>query len=242
MFMQHFLLTLRIRFKHLRQRSSRHPFIQTILAVILAGYIRFVHITSRYTIIASDEAQPYLKGDKNAIMVLWHGRLMMASPLKPKGRPLKALVSRHNDGELIARTIAALHVETIRGSSSKGGEKAARNIVRASKNGANIVITPDGPRGPHQKAQGGVIHLARLCDCPIIAFSICSTSQITLKSWDRMKVALPFGRLCAIIGPPMFIDKDSGDSEIEIARVALEKELNDITFQVDSMAAGKNKR
>lgn len=232
-------LYLRERFKSFRQRISRTAFVQRLVALILANYIRLVHLTSRYTIIVPASAEPYFSGEKNAIFAFWHGRLMMVAPFRPKGRDMKVLVSHHNDGELIAMTVSALKVEAIRGSSSSGGSKAARNIVRTFRAGLNIGITPDGPRGPFQTAQAGIIQLARLCDCPIIPVSLSSSLHINLKSWDRMQIALPFGRLVGTVDEPMFIGSEGDDASIERARLLLEQRLNAVTEQADAVASGQ---
>lgn len=232
-------LHLRQQFKSYRQRISRAPHVQRFIAWVLAGHIRFVHATSRFTLVAPESAAPYLSGEKPAIFAFWHGRLMMAAPFRPKSRAMKVLVSHHNDGELIAMTVAALKVGTIRGSSSSGGSKAARNIVRAFRSGHNIGITPDGPRGPFQTAQSGIIQLARLCDCPIIPVSLSGSLHTNMKSWDRMQIAFPFGRLVGTVGEPMFIGPEGDDASIERARLLLEERLNAVTDQADAIASGK---
>ncbi|MBM3618475.1 MAG: DUF374 domain-containing protein [Alphaproteobacteria bacterium] len=232
-------LYLRERFKSYRQRISRTAFVQRLVASVLANYIRFVHLTSRYTLIVPASAQPYVSGEKPAIFAFWHGRLMMAAPFRPKGRSIKVLVSHHNDGELIAMTVSALKVEAIRGSSSSGGSKAARNIVRAFRAGSSIGITPDGPRGPFQTAQSGIIQLARLCDCPIIPVSLSGSLHTNLRSWDKMQIALPFGRLVGTVDEPLFVGTEGDDASIERDRLLLEQRLNAVTAQADAIASGK---
>lgn len=227
---------LQDRFKKLRQRLSRSPAGQRALTRVLALYIRLVHRTSRIIWDMPDSVQPYYAGDANCIFAFWHGRLLMVPPIKPKQRGMFVLISRHNDGELIARTLRHFDIGTVRGSTSKGGGRAAREVITRFRAGENITITPDGPRGPNRAAQAGIIHLARLCQCPIIPVALSSSRHKALRSWDRMQVALPFGKLAICVDEPLVVSPEGGDEAVEAARLQLETRLNVITSRADTLA------
>lgn len=232
-------LPLKIRFKSFRQRLSRKDVVQDLVAFLIAAYIRLVYYTSRTWIDANDAATPYLSGEKNAIYAFWHGRLLMVPPFKPLNRPMHVLISQHNDGELITRALGFFGIDTVRGSTSRGGGKAALGVVRLFRNGGNITITPDGPRGPNRQVQVGIIHLARLCDCPIIPVALAGSRHKTLeKSWDKLQIALPFSRVVAHAGAPLFVEKE-GDAAIEDARLRLERALDAATAQADRLVSGR---
>lgn len=228
-------LSIRDRIKIFRQRLSRTRFVQWLASCVLAHYIRLVWHSNRRIIEIAPESIPYRDGERNCLYAFWHGRLIMIPPFKPKGRGMHVLISRHNDGELIAKTVARFGITTVRGSSSKGGSQAGRDVVRLFRQGDNVSITPDGPRGPNRQAQAGIIHLARMCDAAIVPISYSSSRHKALKSWDRMQIPLPFGRFAACIGAPIIPMRDSDTAAVEAARLSLENTLNALTARADEL-------
>lgn len=101
------------------------------------------------------------------IVTLWHGQLIMM-PFARFRRPIVVLVSQHRDGELISRVLVRLGARTARGSTTRGGSSGLRQLVHAAKEGMNLGITPDGPRGPRHQVQPGVIVAAQLSGAPIV--------------------------------------------------------------------------
>lgn len=104
---------------------------------------------------------------KTYILALWHGHLFLMVHAR-FAKPITAMISQHRDGELIARTLRPFGVEASRGSSTRGGIGALRDIVHVSEKGMNIAFTPDGPRGPRHVAQSGVVMAAQLTGKPIM--------------------------------------------------------------------------
>jgi lysophospholipid acyltransferase (LPLAT)-like uncharacterized protein len=139
---------------------------------------------------------------KRVIIAFWHARQLMM-PLTYRGALAHILISQHEDGEVIARIVERFGFRAVRGSSTRGGVEALRELIRLGRSGADLVVTPDGPKGPPQIVKMGVIQLARAAKLPIIplAFS-CSkknTSQAGTASWCRTRgrAASFFGdRLC----------------------------------------------
>jgi len=106
---------------------------------------------------------PKLGEDERAIFAFWHGRMLMipvARRMLLPGKPFSVMVSRHKDGELISRTVARLDIESSRGSTTRGGAAALKDIIRLARKGYNIVFTPDGPKGPRYAVQMGAIQAA----------------------------------------------------------------------------------
>jgi len=189
--------------KSLFKRLFKTEFFRRLLCWLAASYVRFVYYTSRVSIDAPEEAQPYVSGNLPAVFAFWHGRLLMMAMLNPKKRKMNVVISIHRDGEMLARTLRHFGVGTIRGSTSRGGTSAAINSVKLLKTGDNLSITPDGPRGPAMVAQGGIVSIARLAGLPIVPASYSSTHHRRMKTWDRFIVALPFGRIYYKVGEPM---------------------------------------
>ena len=204
------------------KRILKHPFTQIILSSLLAFYIGFVMRTNCKKYIIHPDAEKFMRGEENAIFAFWHGRMMLLPAINP---PLKmfVLISEHRDGQLISKVIARFGQATIAGSSSKGGTQAVRDIVKLLRNGDNISITPDGPRGPNQIASMGIVTIAKLSGKPIIPVSFSASKYKQLRSWDRFMVAKPFGHIKFHIGAPIMIN-----SADENARIMVEGAMNNL--------------
>lgn len=170
-----------------------------------------------------------MEGKENAIFAFWHGRMMLLPAINPP-RKMFVLISKHRDGLLISKVIARFGQETVEGSSSKGGSEAVRGIVRLLKQGNNISITPDGPRGPNQKAAMGIVTIAKISGKPILPVVFSATHHKRLRSWDRFMVAKPFARLKFMIGAP--IEVQNADEE---TRLKVENAMNHLLEKADGI-------
>jgi lysophospholipid acyltransferase (LPLAT)-like uncharacterized protein len=168
----------------------------------------------------------------NVIGAFWHGRLLM-TPLVYGGPGLKILISRHRDGELITRTVRHFGLETVRGSSTRGGIAGIKGLARALQEGYDVAIAPDGPRGPRCKVQPGVIQLARITGFPVFPFTFSASPRKVLHSWDRFIIPYPFSRGVFVFGEPISIDHAAGEEEVKAKTLLLEKRLQDITEVAD---------
>ena len=112
--------------------------------------------------------------EKRVILAFWHAQQLMM-PLAIPGLVAHVLISQHRDGELIRRIVARFGLDAVRGSSTRGGAEAFRQLIRLGRTGGNLVLTPDGPKGPRQVAKVGVVQLARATGLPIIPMAFgCS--------------------------------------------------------------------
>ena len=129
------------------------------------------------------------------IGVLWHEMLLISPQIHRKLYPkLKAngIISRHFDGELIARTLQKIGIHPLRGSSSKGASSVLLEAFRAVKRGEVVLLTPDGPRGPRHKIDDGAVALAKRNRLPILIIHFKASKAWRLKSWDRFIIPKPF--------------------------------------------------
>ncbi len=207
--------------------------VQNLLAAALMLYIRFVFLTCRKQYLLAPEAEPYLKGEKNALFAFWHGRLMMVPMLRPPGRRMHAMISLHSDGRFIARAMRYLGASIISGSTSRGGTRAAAGAIRMLLKGDNIGITPDGPRGPACRAQPGIARIASRAGVPVVPLSFSASRCKTMRSWDGFRLALPFGRLVFAAGAPIAIAPQTGKEELAITTRRIEESINTITQKAD---------
>ena len=178
----------------------------------------------------------YIRGlwarGENAIAAFWHGRLLMM-PLVYGGGGLKILTSSHRDGELITRTVRHFGQETVRGSSTRGGIAGIKGLVRALREGYDVAIAPDGPRGPRFKVQPGVIQLAKLSGRPVFPLTFSATPRKVLNSWDRFIIPLPFSRGIFVWGDPIWVDRAASEEEMEQKTLLLEKKVQEVTDLAD---------
>lgn len=224
----------------LKKRLLRSNAVHGLVCWLTAQYIRLCHATGRWRVIGGDIPGQFWNSDRPFILAHWHGRLLMVPCGWRRARPVRVLISHHRDGELIARTIAHFGLGTIRGSSrkagkdrDKGGAAALRAMVRALRAGVCIDITPDGPNGPRMRAREGIVTLARLSGAPIVPVAYATSRRITLDTWDRFTVPLPFSRGVFVWGPPIEVPKELDATALEEARLSVETALNAVSDAAD---------
>jgi lysophospholipid acyltransferase (LPLAT)-like uncharacterized protein len=198
------------------------------------GMLRFFRMTMRIEELNAYRIEPLVKdGDeKPSIIVFWHNRLLMM-PLFIRERRFTMMISRHRDGELIARAIKFFPIECVRGSTTRGGPQALRGLVRALRNGSHVAITPDGPKGPRNVAQKGAVMLAAGTGRAIVPVTFGAARKKIFNSWDRFLLPYPFSRGVFVWGEPIWVDSREDEAGIEMKRKTLETRLNQITAEAD---------
>lgn len=159
------------------------------------------------------------------IFVFWHGNLL---PLVHYHRHegIVVLVSEHADGERIARVLARRGFGTVRGSSTRGGVRGLRALVRAARAGRDLALTPDGPRGPRGEFKPGALAVARLTGLPVIPLAVSASPSWSLGSWDRFMVPKPFAVVRIQYLPPRLVTRDASRTELESLAASLGDELD----------------
>jgi lysophospholipid acyltransferase (LPLAT)-like uncharacterized protein len=168
----------------------------------------------------------------NFIYTLWHGRLLLLTYVH-RNEGIHVLVSTHQDGEYIARAIHGLGFGTIRGSSTRGGTRALLGMLQAGSRQIDIGITPDGPRGPREKCQAGIIYLAKKTGLPIVPIGASHRPSLVLSSWDRFMIPLPFAKCMIVYGEPVRYGDSLSRDAIEEARLDLELRIKTVTREAD---------
>ncbi len=217
--------------------------LRRIISRTAALYIRFVYFTGRWTILGEEYPRALWQEDKPFLVAYWHGRILMMPHAWRTNMPMNLLISNHRDGAIIADTVAHLGLGTIRGSSSKdgnkGGARALRTMVKAVRAGQALGITPDGPSGPLMRASDGVCATARLAGVPILPATYAARRRKVMKSWDRFVVALPFTKGVIMWGEPIYIDKRATADELEEGRARVEQAMIDLTREADLMVGAE---
>lgn len=155
--------------------------------------LRVIGRTLRLDFHAGGAAFERARGGNPVIIAFWHDQQLMM-PLFYQGKGAAALISRHRDGELIARIAARFGFGAVRGSTTRGGAPALRRLIELGRSGHDLIVTPDGPKGPRHVAKQGVVFLARATQMPImpvaVAYSKKKSSQAGIVSRCRSSSAV----------------------------------------------------
>ena len=188
-----------------------------ILPAVLQLVVRFIYLTNKKRFHLPKSGIP----NESFILSVWHGDLLM-QPFNYKnlrtGKPLKAIISMHKDGEAIRKVVSYLGVEAISGSSSKGGAKALIGAIKTLKKGSCVAITPDGPRGPIYSIADGIVAISQKADAKILCFSSKPTSYWQFDSWDKFILPKPFGTIDFYISDPFDVKDMQMDEAKELIR------------------------
>lgn len=225
----------RKRFKQWQKRmlkSSRT--LHVVLSHMAACFMRGIYYTCRHTRRIPDTLLPYYRGEKRAIFVFWHGRMIMMPFLKPPGN-MAVLISHHNDGSLITTTMERFGIGAVRGSKSQGSSEAVRGLVEAAQQGKNIAITPDGPRGPFQVPAPGAIYVAMRSGLPIIPIAYSASRHWRLRSWDKFMIAKPFSRIAFLVGDPIQVAPQLNAEALAAAVADMKVRLDRLTAEADTL-------
>lgn len=173
------------------------------------------------------------ESNRRYMLAFWHCHLLLMVFAR-YDKPITVMISRHRDGEYIASTMRRFGVDAVRGSSSRGGITALKEMVGFSERGWNMAITPDGPRGPARVAQPGVVVAAWLADVPIIPVAVISAKKTQLRSWDRFEIPHPFTRVIYVYGDPITIPPGPDSEDLEPWRARVESALNALCDESES--------
>lgn len=155
--------------------------------------MRFLNLTNRTVFHA-----PKTLSEEPVILACWHGELLMVPYLYKQYRKTpraKILISPHFDGELISRTVSYFGLKTLAGSSDKNPARVLIQAIKTLKEGYDIGITPDGPKGPRHEVADGIIVMAQKTGAKVVLIEVKPTKYWQFNSWDKFIVPKPFGTI-----------------------------------------------
>lgn len=214
---------------------TRGAAVRGALCWLGAQYIRLVRATGAWRVEGGDAPAALWDAGEPFILAFWHGRIMMMPYCWPRTQPIRMLISSHPDGQIIARTVSHFGIDTVAGSTTRGGTQALRAMLGALKEGVCVGITPDGPRGPYMRASDGIVQVARLSGAKILPCTYATARRRALGTWDRFTIAWPFSRGVFVWGRPVAVARDADDAALEAARLEVERALNAITAEADAL-------
>ena len=188
-----------------------------LAALIIYGIMKLLWYTSR-------KQYHYLTPitDDQHIIACWHSDLLMI-PIYRHIRPHRkasAIISQHKDGEIVAKVLRYLSIDSLRGSTRRGARKVLLEAFRTLKEGQEIQVSPDGPKGPRYHIHDGVIALASRGNLPIMIIGYKASRYWQLGSWDKFVIPKPFGKIDFYI-QSLSIEELSSTEAKELLRVKM---------------------
>jgi lysophospholipid acyltransferase (LPLAT)-like uncharacterized protein len=145
---------------------------------------------------------------------------------------MQILISDHRDGEYITQVVKRLGFGVVRGSTTRGGGRALKEMLGRIDRG-HLCVTPDGPRGPRRSVHPGMIYLASRTGWPIVGAGMAFRDPWRARSWDRFAVPRPFRAACAVAPEPVVVPPDADRDDLEIYRLEVERRMNTATDEAE---------
>ena len=142
------------------------------------------------------------------------------------------LISDHRDGEMITQVIKRLGFGVVRGSTTRGGSRALREMMTQLGDG-NPCITPDGPRGPRHHVHQGIAFLARQTGLPIVGAGMAFDNPWRARSWDKFAVPRPYSLAACVAAAPVHVPDDADRDTLEDCRLQVERRMQDATAEAE---------
>lgn len=213
---------MKLRFEHPAWRRLAPPLTRTLVKIWLK--------TCPQEEQADPESLDLVRAGEPVLFTTWHCHLL--SPLffchryYQHSRPLVLMASPSRDGEFIADVARRLGFIVCPGSRRKGGAQTLVHMVSYFAQGHSGGLVADGSRGPARIAQKGVLFLAREAGVPIIPLGVAASRKLTLDTWDRFEMPLPFARIAILAGAPLRVPPQVRGPALETLRLELEARLN----------------
>jgi lysophospholipid acyltransferase (LPLAT)-like uncharacterized protein len=195
--------------------------------LLLYSVIRVICSTVRWEVRGGEHLEAILAGGRRAIFTFWHVCIFGATWFWRR-RGIVVMSSRSRDGEYVARLIKRFGYGTARGSSSRGAGRALAEMAECLDHGLDVAFTIDGPRGPAYVAKTGAVTLARHTGHAILPFHVTPRKYMSLPSWDKQEIPLPFTRAITLVGPPIYVPRDASDEEVQRIQALLQSTLEEL--------------
>ncbi len=205
----------------------------TVVSWFVPALLRLLGCTLRATMTFEEGAIQSLDEIYPGIFPFWHRCVLPATWLYRK-RHLAVMTSQSLDGEYIARVIRRFGFIPVRGSSSRGGQRALLEMNRQLVQGNGVAFTIDGPRGPRYVAKKGPVLLARMSGVAITAFYVAVEKAWVLKTWDALVIPKPFSRIYVRVGSKIFVPPHADNAAMERYHAEMQAALERVTTFAES--------
>jgi len=188
--------------------------------------------STRMTVLGGDEYRKLRQAGIPVILLMWHGKIFIV-PYFFRRRNIMPLVSPSADGEIAARIMDGWGYKLLRGSGAHFMKSAWLEMGEELEAGGEVIIVPDGPRGPDRKLKMGCIKLATETGAVLVPFSFSTSKKKNLRSWDRMLMFYPFSKVVAAYGRPIEIRRGLDAAEMEKERQRVERIMIEFDEETD---------
>lgn len=196
-------------------------------ARIVWAYLRFIAATCKIEVYGSQYPDDLKKQGTGFVYAFWHNRQIVL-PIIRKEDCIHCLISSSRDGEYIARVAELFGKKAIRGSTTRGGYEAMKQMMQVLRSGGIVAITPDGPLGPRHVVKPGVIQMSRALCSPVVPLAFGASKKKVFASWDRFNLPYPFSRIVIVFGPPFYVDAlETDDGACQRLKEALDNTLEE---------------
>ncbi|QUS56867.1 lysophospholipid acyltransferase family protein [Pseudovibrio brasiliensis] len=230
------------------KKLGKHPLVMKLVGYAMAYYLLFVRKSSKFTLDPPnfyedhEDTVPY-------VVSMWHGQHFMMPFARPKDWDVRVMISRSADGEMQAICASKLGLGLIRAAgaqrasqiSKRGGMRGFIEALRALKEGGNVAMTADVPKGPSRKAGKGIVQLAKHSGRPLLPVAIATSRHYDLDTWDKASINLPFSHIALCFGEPIPVPADASDEQLEDIRQLLETRMNETTDKAYAIAKSGKK-
>lgn len=207
---------------HRRTKAARRKLGAAFLSTCGPSVLRGLARSWRTEVLGGEHLESV--ASSGFMIALWHGRMLMGVEFHGDRR-WNVLVSPSDDGNLSRTLLDAFGYRVIRGSSSRGGARALRQMLSVLDAGECLILTPDGPRGPSRDVNPGLAWMARATAYPILPLGMVTDRAWYMKSWDRFTIPKPRARVVFSHGEPVRVGRDGGDEELELATATIRARL-----------------
>lgn len=208
--------------------------LRAVVPYLVYSFVSFIGWTTRLTVVRGEIPEKIHAKGERFIYAFWHQRQVFFT-WSHRDAEAAVLVSKSKDGEMIASTMRLSRIDAVRGSSSRGGAAAAREMVEILKSGRDVGITPDGPKGPAREVKEGAVRVAQLSGAPIVPLANALSNKLEIKkAWDRFQVPLPFGRAVVVYHEPIRVGPDD---DLTAKAAELKAALDAVTAEADRLVS-----
>ncbi len=197
--------------------------------------VKIISATYRIRIINSDIERNILKRGHIPIYASWHQRFFPGITFFASRKPISIMISQSKDGELISKIVNILGWYPVRGSSSRGGRQALREIKKLVQKGYRVGHIVDGPTGPLGVVKPGLLIIAQASGMPIVPVITSAEKKWVFNSWDRFMVPKPFSRVIIRFSDEIRIPRKIERSDFEEKRSSIENTLKKLYIETDAI-------
>jgi lysophospholipid acyltransferase (LPLAT)-like uncharacterized protein len=219
--------------------TARQRVLLNLGAPLIAAGVKLLSSTCRHELRGLEFWESIQRTDGRAIVAVWHESTTLAA-YHYRNTGFHTLASYSFDAECGVRALERLGIFSVRGSSSRGGSEALRDLAVALERAGTVLLTLDGPRGPRRMAKPGAAILAARTGASIIPHAFAVSPAWRLRSWDRLSIAKPFARVISAYAPPIPPPANMSPAAIDETRLQLEASLNQVHQQLEALLGIEN--